>query len=315
MKNYQAPNSTLWEGRADAQADEYLFQIIQPLDLNKVENVEPGFALLGFACDEGVKRNLGRAGAKQGPYAFRQALARLPVHKPLTLYDAGNIFCNSDDLEDAQNSLGLAVKQLLDLGLQPLVIGGGHETAWGHYQGLAETVKDKRFAIVNFDAHFDLRELINGELGSSGTPFKQIALAREKQNLDFNYFCFGIQQMANTKSLFETASQLGVTYRTAQEVNDHNQLKKHQALLNDIIQQHDAIYLTICLDAFAAHLAPGVSAPQPLGLLAEPALSLIKQLQTSGKVISSDIVELSPAHDLNNLTAKLAAAITWQQFF
>ena len=53
-----------------------------------------------------------------------------------------------------------------------IVIGGGHETAWGHFQGLAHPNKD--IAILNFDAHFDLRPLINGQLGSSGTPFRQI---------------------------------------------------------------------------------------------------------------------------------------------
>ena len=36
--------------------------------------------IVGFACDEGVRRNQGRVGAKLGPTALRQALANYPLH-------------------------------------------------------------------------------------------------------------------------------------------------------------------------------------------------------------------------------------------
>ena len=41
---------------------------------------EPGVVLLGFACDEGVRRNKGRVGAAAAPLAVRKLLANTAWH-------------------------------------------------------------------------------------------------------------------------------------------------------------------------------------------------------------------------------------------
>ena len=51
---YIPPNLTLWQGRADAQPQEYFYQIIKPLNLKQPEfkrnKTQAQFAILGFAC-------------------------------------------------------------------------------------------------------------------------------------------------------------------------------------------------------------------------------------------------------------------------
>ena len=42
-------------------------------------NFDGGAVLIGFPCDEGVRRNGGRVGAAAGPAALRAALANLPL--------------------------------------------------------------------------------------------------------------------------------------------------------------------------------------------------------------------------------------------
>ena len=90
-------------------------------------------------------------------------------------FDAGNIVCADGDLETSQLALGEVVTILLENGIKPIVIGGGHELAWGHYQGIADAFPQKNLGIINFDAHFDMRPLLAYDQGSSGTPFLQIA--------------------------------------------------------------------------------------------------------------------------------------------
>ncbi len=41
---------------------------------------KPAVALIGFACDEGVRRNHGRVGAAAGPEALRLALGKLAIN-------------------------------------------------------------------------------------------------------------------------------------------------------------------------------------------------------------------------------------------
>jgi len=128
--------------------------------------------LLGFSCDAGVLRNQGRPGAAHGPDAIRHALANVPAHGLTALYDTGNIACEDGDLESAQLALAGTVHNMLARGGVPLVLGGGHEVAWGTWQGLRAHLDarndDGRLLIINIDAHFDLR---TSRPASSGTPF------------------------------------------------------------------------------------------------------------------------------------------------
>lgn len=306
---YQQPLPSDWQGRHDAGSQDYFYQIIQLLDLQHLpENLPPGIALLGFASDIGVRRNLGRPGAAAGSQAIKQALARLAVQKSIRLYDVGLIVPVDDDLEAAQFALGTATRLLLEKKLMPIVLGGGHETAWGHYQGLANYLGQKSLSIINFDAHFDLRDIPANQQGTSGTPFRQIAQACAAQNLPFDYSCLGIQEYANTQHLFQVAKQLGVKYLLAKDM--HLNAPKFSAdFLQPILQQAERIYVSICLDAFAIEHAPGVSAPQVLGITPWQVMPLLKQIQASNKLFSLDIVELAPQYDADQRTSKLAASI------
>ncbi|MGS9202900.1 formimidoylglutamase, partial [Salmonella enterica subsp. enterica serovar Infantis] len=67
------------------------------------ENCQQKIALLGIACDEGVKRNAGRPGAAGGPVALRKALADMAsLQGGERLVDLGNWGAPSPDLEGAQ---------------------------------------------------------------------------------------------------------------------------------------------------------------------------------------------------------------------
>ncbi len=79
--------------------------------------------------------------------------------------------------------------------------------------------------------------------------------------------------------------------------------------LDLLLTRSEKIYLTICLDVFAFPFAPGVSAPQPLGIMPSQAFPILEQLFRSGKVISFDIAELNPKFDRDQMTAALAAQL------
>lgn len=308
-KYYQPPDVSLWQGRADTPADSAIFQRIQCIDLRQPLQTNSGkliFTLLGFACDEGILRNQGRTGAADGPDALRTALGKLALHRrESVVYDAGNIVCRDHDLEGAQQALGEAVSLLFAAGCTPIVVGGGHEMAWGHYQGIAAFYAAKTLGVVNFDAHFDMRPLGEGRKGSSGTPFLQIAKAHDEAGRQLDYTCIGIQLAGNTASLFDTAGSYGVSVLRADELYHHP--SAGGKILARAIQANDIIYLSLCLDVFAADCAPGVSAPQPLGLMPQQVVPLLRQAAASGKVISYDIAELSPKFDSDSRTSRLAA--------
>ncbi|WP_448698225.1 formimidoylglutamase [Mucilaginibacter sp. AW1-3] len=306
LNHYRPPQA--WTGRDDGPETDVQrwHQRVQCIDLFRQESpvTQNGVLILGFACDEGVRRNGGRTGAKEGPAAIRRACASLPVHfsEEIVMLDGGDIVCNNGDLEAAQAALSALVLTGLRAGYRPLIFGGGHEVAYGHYTGIKQFGPDKRIGIINFDAHFDLRE--PGETGpSSGTGFWQIA----SENHPFHYLPVGIQTYSNTQRLFSLAESLGVAPIMADQFSAAS-----EARVQEFIAGVDQVYLSIDLDVFAAAYAPGVSAPTATGLLPDPLFfKLYRSILQSGKVISMDIAELNPSLDRDGQTARLAAALAF----
>jgi len=299
---------SLWQGRTDPEPDSPRWhQQVRPL-----EDGPAGVALLGFRSDAGVRRNRGRPGACQGPKAIRQALANLAWHRRGPAYDAGDIHCEGDALEDAQRSLGDRVAHLLDAGHFPVVLGGGHEVAFGCWQGLASFLAAQgtqpKLGIINFDAHLDLRDPAAG--ASSGTPFAQIAGACQERDWPFRYACLGVSRASNTRALLRRADQLEVLVREDRAIREST-LTGVTTELQAFMAACDHLYLTIDLDVLPAFEAPGVSAPAargvPLGLI-EP---LIETVRDSGKLRLADIAELNPDYDIDHRTARAAARLVW----
>ncbi|OHX21649.1 formimidoylglutamase [Chromobacterium sphagni] len=295
-----------WSGRIDkgeGDGARRWHQLVQPL----AEGSAPGIAIIGFACDEGVRRNQGRVGAAGGPRALRKALANLAWHPTLPLYDAGDVVCDAGNLDAAQRKLALKVQQVVEAGHLPLVLGGGHETAYGHWLGLADSHPGKRIGIVNFDAHFDLR---HADEATSGTPFAQIAADCAARGQHFRYLCLGVAETANTQALFDNARALGAEWRLDTEMTGW-QLADIRGQLAEFLDSVDAVYLTIDLDVLPAAQMPAVSAPAGYGVDIAVIETLVGRLAKSGKLIGADLVEFNPEYDIDSHGAKAAARLAW----
>jgi formiminoglutamase len=310
-----------WRGRIDAvdgEAGRRWHQVVQRTHAG----MAPGVSLLGFACDAGVKRNHGRCGAAAGPRAVRKYLANLAWHGDAGdhLYDAGDVACRDDALEAAQAAYAQQAAALLRAGHSVIGLGGGHEIAWASYQGIAAALHEDprlpRLGIVNFDAHFDLRQPEQAGCGSSGTPFLQIAASRAAAGLDFQYLCLGVSETANTPALYARAAELGVRFVPDVEIADAA-VEQH---LRDFVQECDAIYCTFCLDVLPPAVAPGVSAPSGLGVPLHRAIALLRLLRREcrdapggDKLVLADIAELAPCFDAPDArTARTAARIAYE---
>jgi formiminoglutamase len=297
-----------WTGRLDPEETGPTLRWHQHVQALGERAPPPGsVTLIGFAVDEGVRRNRGRVGAAQGPLATRQALCNLPVLGEPAVFDAGDVTCDGEQLEAAQQALAERVAQAIAARSLPLVLGGGHEVAWGTFQGIV-TGPDapRRVLIVNLDAHFDLREAAQG---NSGTPFRQIHGLCASQQRPFLYRVFGISRYANTQALFDRAERLGVRHWLDDDLQTSAGLQEAQAGLAIDLLACDAVYLSVCLDVLPASQAPGVSGPAVLGVPLSHVEALIDQVHASGKLIAADLAELNPAHDHAALTARTAARI------
>ena len=73
--SHTSADMTQWTGRAEpfeTDRARYWYHIAQPYQ-------DQHIGLVGFACDQGVRRNQGRVGARAAPPLIRRAFAALPV--------------------------------------------------------------------------------------------------------------------------------------------------------------------------------------------------------------------------------------------
>ncbi|MBJ9121327.1 formimidoylglutamase [Citrobacter koseri] len=307
MTQWQPASPTLWQGRddsAEAANALRLFQTVTRSPTFSPEMYREKIALLGFACDEGVKRNQGRPGAAGAPDALRRALANLASHHGHDrLVDLGNIIAQAPDLEGAQQALRDAVRRCQQVDMRTFVLGGGHETAFGHGAGLLDAFPHARVGIINLDAHLDLRR---ADHATSGTPFRQLAQLCDEQQREFHYTCFGVSRAANTQALWDEAQQRGVT------IVEDVDCDTAQAPLAQVIDSVDKIYLTIDLDVLPAWEMPAVSAPAALGVPLATVMRLVDAVCRSGKLQAVDMVEFNPRFDDDGNAARVAARLGWQ---
>lgn len=322
--SHTAADMNRWTGRAEPFETErarYWYQLAQPYERQYI-------GLVGFACDQGVRRNQGRVGARAAPPLIRQAFAALPViselqqrfdgQLPALLGDAGDIHCHDNDdfaahtLEQAQVAYADQVSHIIQQGSLPIGLGGGHAIAYGTFLGLWQALENKSNAndtptigIINFDAHLDIRQ---SDVATSGTPFRQIAEHLDKNVQPFNYCCIGVSRFSNTAALFDRAEQLGVHIISDEDC--HYQLWENLAKqIEAFISKVDVLYMTIDMDCLPSSVVPGVSAPAAYGIALPFVERAVQLIMASGKVKVADIAEINPAFDVDSRSCKVAARL------
>lgn len=278
--------------------------------LQKTTDETTRVVLVGFPTDRGVERNGGRVGAAEGPQEIRSALAKMTLdgrcpepHRVVLVStcDLGDIAI-SGDLERDQSALGSIVSEQLHAGRRVVVLGGGHETAYGHFLGYCGAGLAP-VSIFNLDAHPDVRPTLDG-LGHSGSPFRQ-ALEHGDGGGVRDYQVAGLQPSSVAAAHLEYLRARQCHFLWAEETT----AATIEGLLASLAEP---AMVTLDLDAVDAAYAPGVSAPAVGGLAVATLLRAAEVAGRSPAVRSLEVVELNPRFDLDGRTAKLAALAVWR---
>lgn len=242
-------------------------------------------ALIGLPDDTGVRMNHGMPGAAGGPGAFRSALARYGTADPAGwawpgVFDAGDVQ-PAADLAMTHERVAEAVGAIVDAGLVPVGIGGGHDLTLPFVRAVAE-----RTGVMHgiyLDAHLDVRR----EDGS-GMPFRRLIEGCDASGLDV----IGLDPNVNAREHVEW-------------FRDHG--GRIDALTAQGAWPGGPLFMSIDMDSIDASQAPGVSARNPSGLSAQAASSWALAAGRNERVRCFDIMELCPPNDESGRTARLAA--------
>ncbi|MBZ0171103.1 MAG: formimidoylglutamase [Phycisphaerales bacterium] len=244
--------------------------------------------LLGVPDDTGVRMNHGRPGAAQGPRGLRAALAAYGAldfagGSYPSVFDAGDVK-PGDSLEETHQRVTEAATDLLDAGLLPIAIGGGHDLTFPFVRALAQKT-DGRPVGVYFDAHLDVRD----EPGS-GMSFRRLVEECGVKEL----YVYGLDPAANaTEHMDWFASHGG----------------RMDPFGPDDEWPQGELFVSFDLDVIDQAFAPGVSAMNPAGWSAAEACRWAHASGRCPRVRCFDIMELAPPLDETGRTARLAARL------
>ena len=202
------------------------------------------FVLLGICEDIGPRANLGKGGAQYAWPAFLQRFLNQPHNDAIAMQKVlllGEV--NLDDLMqqaqplDNQNPLDLdqlrqlcaeidvRVEAILNMifkaGLEPIIIGGGHNNCLGIIRALAKHNQNAINAI-NLDPHADFREC---EGRHSGNGF---SYAYQEQLLN-NYHVIGLHELKNNQPIFDAMQSANFSYTSYQTINVKREINLTEA--------------------------------------------------------------------------------------
>ena len=164
-------------------------------------------------------------------------------------------------------------------------IGGEHLVTLGEILAINKYVKN--LAVIQFDAHTDLREqYLTEKLTHSGVMYQ-------------------ISKLTG----FDNIAQIGIRSGEKQEFNLMNKYGTHKTQYFELDKFKDKnIFITIDLDVLDPSLMSGVGTPEAGGLSYLELIGWLKYLKKFN-IIGIDIVELAPDIDISKTSTATACKL------
>jgi formimidoylglutamase len=286
-----------WSGPSSDPNDEQFGDVVEPTTLDSANEFDA--VLVGEPYDGAV---IGRRGAREGPAALREALARTKTHhfesgSIESVADLGDIEIPDDDDDDVgtvQETVRESTHEIHAADALPVFLGGDNSLTYPNAAPLIEN----SLGVISFDAHLDCRE-VRGE-PTSGTPYRQL----HEAGLD-TFACVGARHFETSTAYAEYVGEQGGEIVTSEAVGNGPTEAVERAL--DAMAAVETIYISLDLDVLDSAAAPGVSAPTPGGVSTRELFSMLRTVATDDRVAGFEIVECAPPLDTEGRTAAAGA--------
>jgi len=191
------------------------------------------------------------------------------------------------------------VRRMLKCGALPIILGGDHAVPIPVMRAFDQ--EGGPITLVQIDQHIDWREEVNGVRHGLSSVIRR---ASELAHIG-EIFQIGLRASGSARpEEVEAALAYGAHLITAYELHEVGM----EAILARI-PDGGRYYLTVDMDGMDASIAPGVNAPAPGGVTYLEARQLIHGLVRKGRVVGMDVVEITPKHDVNQITCITAGRL------
>jgi agmatinase len=252
--------------------------------LEDVRNVgEYDGAILGVPLDTGRSHD---SGTRLGPQSIRRISTLcspyhfeldLDIREHISLCDLGDVFVIPSDLTKSFDQISRAVSHIFRSGTFPIVLGGDRAISYPAMRGLAPHIQGK-VALIHFGV--DAQEATTYH--SKQVPRASIKICREQETV-----------MLSATDIYAMGLDRAV-----------------DRALSIACEGNDAVYMSV--DIGSIHT--GVSPKGGLTSLLAPheALYMIQRMAREAPLCGLEVVEVSPAHDVSDMTSLMATQVVME---
>jgi len=188
-------------------------------------------------------------------------------------------------------------------------LGGDHSVTIPLSAAVGEAVSG-RLGVVHIDAHLDLAEEFEGHRWSHACTARRVL---DRSGVAPEHLVFvGIRSFMDDELAFVQAHpEIGI--HTARDVSRRG-VGAIAEQVSVQLQDVDAVYVTLDIDALDPAYAPGTGTPEAGGLSTRELLEFLRGVFAELPVRGLDIVEVSPPLDSADITAFAAAKVVYEAF-
>ena len=244
---------------------------------------QAAFAVLPVPYEKTVSYGSGTA---KGPEAILTASEQLETWdgrsnpSSLGINSCAAVDC-SGKAEEVIEAIAKAVKQILDAGSMPVVLGGEHTVTYGVIKGYLDAgIND--FGVVQIDAHADLRDVYEDDPLSHASVMKRIC------DDDIPLYQLGIRAYCEEEKAIREHNPR-IYYQDADELVPNG---IQNIRLPDSFP--DKVFFTVDVDGLDPSVFPSTGTPVPGGLGWYQTLNLFDSVAKQREIIGFDIMEFAP---------------------
>lgn len=260
---------------------------------------ENSYGIIGVPFDSTTSYH---SGARLGPIVVREASFGFEKYNTVfnkdlttTFYDFGDVNVVPGNCEKTTMIVEDTVRELLDLKLKPIIIGGEHSASIGAINALVEQYE--KLTVIHLDAHRDLAFDFIGEKYSHAT------VMRRAHEAGANLVQIGIRSSSLEEDEFVKSTYNIQTFKS-------KDVRKHMDAIEYYLVNIDGpIYISVDMDVLDPAIAPHVGNPTPGGLFVSEIETIFKTL-CHKNIVGMDVVETA-SNRLGDNTAVVASKIIY----
>ncbi|MEM4714386.1 MAG: arginase family protein [Candidatus Nanoarchaeia archaeon] len=179
-----------------------------------------------------------------------------------------------------------------------LALGGDHSITYGLTKSFSNF---KKPVLIYLDAHLDCQD------DFLPPTHEDVLRAIINKSIFSKIIHLGLRNY--TKKELSFAKNKIEIFTSVEIFNSNDKVLQN---LKRTLSNCDALYISIGVDVFDPAFAPGTGWAEPFGLFPIQVLRILELLLNTKKVKGADIVETNPKCDINRLTARLAANLSFK---